>query len=157
MDAERWKKIDTLVQAALERRPEDRAAFVAQACHDDTIRAEVESLIAAAGRSDGFLEAPAIAHLEPGTEDTVLDPSLGMRTSVGPYRIEDILGRGGMGAVYLAARADHEYERQVAIKLLHPGLETAAPGPGQRVARATFPGRTPDPRHPRPPKHREAV
>ena len=55
---------------------------------------------------------------EPAAESNVTD------RRIGPYRLNRELGRGGMGAVYLAARADQEYESQVGIKFVRPGLDT---------------------------------
>ena len=61
MDSERWKRVDNLLQAALERAPGERDAFLRQACAgDEAIEREVRSLLASQQRAGSFLESPAI-------------------------------------------------------------------------------------------------
>ena len=61
MNAERWQRIENLLQSALERKPEERAAFLQQACAgDEAIRKEVESLVASNEHADSFLKSPAV-------------------------------------------------------------------------------------------------
>ena len=117
MNPERWRAIDELFFRALELEPEERRGFLDRACGDDAaLRAEIEELLAADARAQTFLESPAApAFLEGDAEE----PPAGAR--FGPYRIERLLGRGGMGTVWLATRDDGQFERQVALKLLHRG------------------------------------
>ena len=120
MDAARWKQIKELFDAALEREPAGRAAFLAVACAgDDALRLEIESLIAAD-------EAPAAVLQEPAVSDALkLVASSGLppgNRRIGAYEIIREIGAGGMGVIYLAARADENYRQQVAIKLIHQGL-----------------------------------
>ena len=116
MNAERWRRIDALFDEALGLPPERRSAFLDQACGDDReLREAVERLIAAdADAHTTFLERPPLIVLEGGE-----DAAEGSR--FGPYRIERLLSRGGMGTVYLATRDDGQFDRRVALKLLHPG------------------------------------
>ena len=79
---------------------------------DPHLAAELESLLQLELESEDFLSEPLVAPL-PG-------PRVG--SAVGPYRLERMLGEGGMGQVWLAARADGLYQRRVALKLLRPGL-----------------------------------
>ena len=80
---------------------------------------EVESLLASADQSLDFLAKP----IQSAAQALAEQPSiLGQR--IGPYRVLRALGKGGMGTVYLAARADDHYDRQVAIKLMQVGFGT---------------------------------
>ena len=118
----RLKQVNSILLAVLGHSPGDRPAFLEQACDgDEALRREVESLLLEGESqvdSGGGFEPPAFAlGLDPP------GPSGG--DSVGPYRIVRKLGQGGMGAVFLAERADGEFDRQVAIKILKPGMATA--------------------------------
>jgi non-specific serine/threonine protein kinase/serine/threonine-protein kinase len=116
---QRYQQLKELFQSALEQTPAERAAFLAQACPNDAeLRREVESLLAHHDEAEGFLEAvpaPLQASLLAADKATLLSP--GRR--LGPYEILREIGRGGMGVVYLAARADEQFVKQVAIKLIH--------------------------------------
>ena len=126
MDVARWTQIQTLFESALDRDPDERDAFLQTACADDPdLLAEVRSLLAADADAHPLLDSLAIdaialpADLLP---DGIL-PAEGER--VGPYRIVEPLGRGGMGAVFLAERADGQFEQQVALKLIRGGAGSA--------------------------------
>jgi Tol biopolymer transport system component len=108
MTPERWARIKELFDGALDREPEARAAFLEQACpaDDAELRREVESLLDAHARSDGFLETPVLAASD--------ELSAGSR--LGPYEIAAVIGAGGMGEVYRAR--DTRLGRDVAIKVL---------------------------------------
>jgi tetratricopeptide (TPR) repeat protein len=116
---ERWRQVKAVLDGALEKRPAERAAFVATACEDDSeLRREVESLLVYELESTDFIEEPLFGRFTGGPE------GLAEGQRVGPYRIVREIGRGGMGAVYLAARADEELDQRVALKLV--GLGSAA-------------------------------
>ncbi len=118
MGPERWSELDALFAAALERPPEERAAFLDAACADGELRQGVERLLAADLAARTFLEhPPGQAH---GTGGDAPPPVGELR--FGPYRLEKVISRGGMGTVYLASRDDGHFDRRVAIKLLHGGL-----------------------------------
>jgi serine/threonine protein kinase/tetratricopeptide (TPR) repeat protein len=123
MTPERWQQIKAVLAAALEQTPAERAAFLDQACDGDgVLRAEVESLIAYQQPGDSAgLSSATCSNGEARPFDSLAE-EMGRR--IGPYQIIRELGRGGMGAVYLAARADEEYRQMVAIKLVRPGLDT---------------------------------
>jgi eukaryotic-like serine/threonine-protein kinase len=123
MSDARWERLNEVFHAAVELAPEQRAGFLDYACsHDPGLRAEVERLVAAHERAGRFIEAPAIAEAGPWLAESSKPLSAGHR--VGPYRVVREIGRGGMGAVYLAERADGQFEQQVALKLIKRGMDT---------------------------------
>lgn len=117
MSPERWRKVEHLYNAAVEKSPADRAAFLMQATEgDDELRREVESLLAQNASEEGRLERP-VWHDAPLLTTTVVAEKITSGTQLGPYRIESRLGAGGMGQVYKAR--DTRLDRNVAIKVLN--------------------------------------
>jgi serine/threonine protein kinase/tetratricopeptide (TPR) repeat protein len=111
MTPERWRQVKDLFNAVLEREPPERAAFLDSASHGDAeLRREVESLVEAHADAGTRYEAPVVSG------DPMLD------RQVGAYRILRRLGVGGMGAVYLASRADDQFRRLAAVKAIRPEL-----------------------------------
>lgn len=125
MDPTRWQRVEELFGVALGRAPKERATFLVEACgRDDGLRREVEALLAAHQRAGDFIQAPAF-------EDALIlinhpEATLKKGARIGPYEVIREIGRGGMGAVYLAARADDEYKKRVAIKVIKRGMDTEA-------------------------------
>ena len=120
MSDARFERIEALFHEALPLAPDARAALLERACPDDSsLRAEVERLLAAHDRAGGFIQVPAatLPGWPPGEEPMDGRP-------IGRYRVVRELGRGGMGAVYLAERADGQYEQRVALKLIKRGMDT---------------------------------
>lgn len=110
MDPQRWQRVKQILGEALDLDPAERVAFVASACGDaPDVRAEVESLLAAEDEVGDFIEVPVFS--ESG-------PPLAEGQRVGAWRVLREIGRGGMGAVYLAERADEEFEKRVALKVI---------------------------------------
>ncbi|MFN0124900.1 MAG: protein kinase domain-containing protein [Blastocatellia bacterium] len=129
MTPDRWQKIEALFNAALERAEPERAAFLDAECGADSgMRAQVERLLRADEMAGSFIEAgaPVPWETQPMPDDQAQraagDSMIGH--DIGPWRIEREIGRGGMGAVYLAHRADKVFERRVAIKLIKRGMDT---------------------------------
>jgi serine/threonine-protein kinase len=115
MNPDQWQRIDQLFHFALERNDGERAAFLAQACvGDEPLRQEVESLLASHEQAASFIEVPAgdAAAGLLAERRALLTPG----TMVKRYQILGLLGKGGMGEVYLAE--DTELHRRIALKIL---------------------------------------
>ncbi|HEX8458371.1 MAG TPA: protein kinase [Pyrinomonadaceae bacterium] len=122
MEIDRAEQVAELVESALEREPAEWGAFLASACGgDQTLRAEVESLLKYQENARHFIEAPAFQFAaELFDEDDGGELQAGAR--IDGYEIKKLLGEGGMGEVYLAS--DVELGREVAVKLVKRGLGT---------------------------------
>jgi len=114
MTPEYWRQIKETFHSALERAPEQRAAFLAEACRGhDSLRREVEALIFAHEQADLFIDAPAFqAAAEMLADGQEFKPG----ETLSHYQIHSVLGEGGMGRVYLAD--DTKLKRKVALKVL---------------------------------------
>lgn len=119
MTPEEWRRVKEILDAALERPESERPDYLAAACGGDAdLRASVESLVRAAEGDAGLLDATnAVAG---GVEVPEAPTRAGER--VGAYELVQEIARGGMGIVYLARRADDEFQKKVAIKLMRSGL-----------------------------------
>ncbi|HEY8560103.1 MAG TPA: protein kinase [Pyrinomonadaceae bacterium] len=116
---DQWQKVRAVFDAALREKPARRARFVAEACGgDESLRGEVESLLAALGGADDFLETPVAARVAGMLEAETETLARGARFS--HYEIIKQIGAGGMGEVYLAK--DLNLNRKVALKLLSPHI-----------------------------------
>ncbi len=131
MSPEHWKQVEEIFHDALELSLNERERLISKACANDLLlRAEVLDLLEQHDAAGEFLESPALAVKDfvpvAGRETQAIEdehnPMIGRR--IGAYRIVREIGRGGMGAVYLAVRADSEYQKRVAIKLVKRGMDT---------------------------------
>ncbi|HYE15945.1 MAG TPA: protein kinase [Pyrinomonadaceae bacterium] len=119
MRIEEWQRVEELLDAALELEPGGRRVFL-EAITAPGLRREVESLLACEEGADGFLNAPALALSADFFDGDGAEDRAGQ--TVGHYRIIREIGRGGMGAVYLAERSDGEFEQRVALKVVRRSL-----------------------------------
>ena len=107
----KWERIQQIFEEASQLPPGQRDEWLKDACRDDhALYLQVESLLTTVGRESGLLEGQ-IASYATSIATAPLE-------QIGPYRVISEIGHGGMGAVYLAERADQQYQRQVAIKII---------------------------------------
>lgn len=115
MTPERLQELEHLFHDALERDPADRARYLDETCGSDReLRQSVEALLEAEPSSGRLRELI-------GSTAALASPVTLIGRRVGAYQIEREIGQGGMGAVYLAIRADDAYHKQVAIKVVSAG------------------------------------
>lgn len=118
MTPDRWRLVEDLFDAALERPAEERERYVIEACAGDAeMLEEVRALLAGHENAGTFMNQPAVAPME--REDSLT----GQRA--GAWLIEDLIGRGGMGTVWRAVRDDGAYAHQAAVKVIKRGFDTA--------------------------------
>jgi serine/threonine protein kinase/Tol biopolymer transport system component len=126
MTPELWKRIEAIFLSALDLPPEKRKAFIDEASAGDaTLRTAVETLLAQHEAKGSFLESPARAlatTVKYAPEDSRAPGAAG--SFIGVYRTVREIGRGGMGVVYLAERADSEFRKRVALKVVKRGMDT---------------------------------
>ncbi|MEM7582876.1 MAG: serine/threonine-protein kinase [Acidobacteriota bacterium] len=116
MTPERWQRVETLFEAALEQPPEQQETFLDRACGDDTeLRRTLSDMLACDPQADRDLKGAIVGGVHLLEDDSI--------RHLGPYRLLQRIGAGGMGQVYLAERADQEYEQRVAIKLVRAGSD----------------------------------
>src|SRR2546425_1121865 len=116
MTPERWREIQSIFDQVADCPPAERSAVLENV--DRGLRDEVEKLLASDGQGQALLH-DAVAEAE-----SLLSGAPEQR--FGPYRVTGNIGHGGMGAVYRAVRDDRTFDKQVAIKVLHLGMETPA-------------------------------
>ncbi|MCC7387446.1 MAG: serine/threonine protein kinase [Phycisphaerales bacterium] len=130
MDADTWMRAKALYFELAALPPAEREAEIQSRCPGDhALQRQVRSLLQHADAPEGFLETPVMpaaveaARAMTSAPDDLADLPEGAR--VGPYRIQSLIGAGGMGSVYSAARADGQFDQLVAIKVVKKGLDTA--------------------------------
>ena len=112
-----WSEVESLLDEVLELAPEERPSFLERiGARAPELRAEVEHLLRATERAEGFLDRPGAEYVAPLVSATE-EIGAAEGTRIGPYRIVGVAGHGGMGTVYLAER-DEPYHQRVALKLV---------------------------------------
>jgi eukaryotic-like serine/threonine-protein kinase len=132
MSPERWQRIETLFEQAMALPEAERGGFLDRECERDgpsdrELRAEVGELLASAPTAQGSLRGAIAAAARTLASESVIS-QIGRR--IGPFRLLALLGEGGMGAVYLAERADAQFAHRVAVKILSHSV-----GSPQAIAR----------------------
>ncbi len=119
MTPERLSAAETIFVRAIDVPREHRAAFLREACGENTgLRSDVERLLA-----EDEAGGTWFTEVVPSEAGRLIEEApIGTGAVIGSYRVEHILGSGGMGAVYLATRADQQYEKRVAVKVLRAGF-----------------------------------
>ena len=132
-ESSRWAELKALFDSAILLAPPDRQFFIESECGPNKeLCRELESLLLAYDETGGFLEEPAASVRS--FADTIFAPTgtfspfgesekIALGSRIGAYVLEREIGRGGMGAVFLATRADGEFTKRVAIKLIRKGRE----------------------------------
>ncbi len=127
MEPQAWEKIERVIDAVLEKDPAEWPAIIEKTCgHDEALRQEVETLLRHYPGLQSFLQSSAgdallsFASDDESTEREVVKEF----QRIGNYRIIREIAHGGMGRVFLAERADGQFEQQAALKLLHSDLDT---------------------------------
>lgn len=127
-DPERWSQISALLDNVLEVPPEERAAYLDEACADDPeLRREVEAFLDAEANAPDFLEGEAAHHASafmPDVSSSTSPDPLSPGQQLGAYRVAEKIGEGGMSTIYRAERADGSFEQDVAIKLMRTDFGT---------------------------------
>ena len=124
MTPERYQQVKQVYLDAMDCDPVARSAWLAQRCGaDEALRLEVEALLRESVETAPFLETPPpLPDFPMLPRRQAADERIGQR--IGPYKILREIGQGGMGAVYLAERADEQFRKRVALKVVKRGMDT---------------------------------
>lgn len=129
MDTQRWQRIGAIFDEVIEAAPEARAELLERRCGDDAdLRREVRALLAADAVAFDFDRGVHSARNFVAADWADADERDSVRSDerFGPWRVLRELGRGGMGVVWLAERADGQFEQRAALKLIKRGMDSDA-------------------------------
>jgi len=131
MDQQQWEKVNEIVDTALDFEEEKRETYIQEQCQDNQhLKRQVTELLKSIKQSDteNFLENtgdyPQHLAREISEENIREESSALIGTTIGRYKLSDLIGHGGMGSVFLAERADEAYNQKVALKLMRRGMDT---------------------------------
>ena len=125
MQPERWRRIEALLDAAFDRPEAEREEFLRRECAEEpALVSEIMAILRAGEQSGSLLDTPAPRFGASLLNEGEVNAPAPER--VGPYRIDRLIGEGGMGMVYLAHRDDGEFDQRVALKLIRRGLHLDA-------------------------------
>ena len=117
--SDRWKLIDQILDELLDSSSSQSETILTNRCGADVgLRLEIEKLFAATKQASGFMEVSALESASEALDLETTESLIGKR--VGKYRLLRLIGRGGMGKVFLASRNDDEFRKTVAVKLVNP-------------------------------------
>ncbi len=125
-----WEEVDALLDEALDLPPDEQEAFLDEHCDGrPDLREELESLLMAEAEAPSFLDQQAMHFAAPAYDpdegqSITADPLAAPLHHVGPYQLQEEIGRGGMSRVFRAERTDGGFDQTVAVKLLRIGLDT---------------------------------
>ncbi len=118
LSKDRWSKVEELFGRAVELKADERLHYVTTACGgDEQLRDYVLNLLHADPETEATIERTIVNTVRHAFGDDASEADQMKGQMIGPYRVERLLGSGGMGMVYLAERADQQFDQQVAIKL----------------------------------------
>ncbi|MFN2501419.1 MAG: protein kinase [Pyrinomonadaceae bacterium] len=121
MNAQQYKNVMAIVDSVIDAQPADRKMVLSDLCGGDTeLRVEVELLLKHNTGAGSFMEDSPQVGLDGPPAGSIIGQT------IGNYRVTEEIGRGGMGAVYLAERCDGAFDHQVAIKLIKRGMDSDA-------------------------------
>lgn len=124
MTPERFRQVESIFAQALTAAPSERESILTQACDADAdLRREVEKLLTAHDNAGAFMNQPATGQFE-ALRDAINDSDRSVGRRFGAYETIERIGAGGMGAVYLARRSDDQFDKRVAIKVIHWWMDT---------------------------------
>jgi eukaryotic-like serine/threonine-protein kinase len=124
MNSEQWARITALFQEACACPPAERERWLATRCGDDAVRGEVEAMLRAYDTNPEFMEQ-SVPEVGRALEPLVATRAISVGRRIGAYDLVAEIGRGGMGEVFAAVRADGHYDQKVALKLVRAGYATA--------------------------------
>lgn len=130
--SESWQRIEMILDRALDLAELERGAYLEQLAQEDPgLRQQIDRLLAAERAAADFLESPAQVAAAPlvaelGSLELSWDALQLAGSMIGPYRLLEEIGRGGMGTVFLAERVDGGFEQRVALKLIKRGMDSEA-------------------------------